>query len=140
MPPRILRAALTYFALVFALGFALGSLRVPLLVPHLGVRTAELIELPFMVLGSAWLAAFRVRCTRDLGPRQQLAVGGLALLCLLTAEVLLGVWLTGRGPLQVLFDRDPVAGPVYYSALLCFALWPWWFARRASQPANAPRC
>jgi hypothetical protein len=138
MPPRVLRAALTYFALVFALGFALGSLRVPLLVPHLGVRAAELIELPFMVLGSAWLAAFRVRRTPDLGPRQQLAVGGFALLCLLMAEVLLGVWLTGRGPLQVLFDRDPVAGPAYFAALGCFALCPWWFARRGAKAAQAP--
>jgi hypothetical protein len=37
------KAACLYFGLVFAAGFALGVIRVLLLVPRLGVRTAELI-------------------------------------------------------------------------------------------------
>jgi hypothetical protein len=45
---RVLRSGVTYFAVVFAAGFALGAIRVPLLVPRLGMRAAELIEMPFM--------------------------------------------------------------------------------------------
>ena len=37
-----LKAGVTYFALVFGTGFLMGIIRVPFLVPTLGVRTAEL--------------------------------------------------------------------------------------------------
>lgn len=43
-----LKAVTVYFARVFATGFVLGSIRVPFLVPRLGVRYAELIEMPIM--------------------------------------------------------------------------------------------
>lgn len=40
---RILKAGALYFALVFGTGLVLGMIRVPFLVPRLGVRIAELI-------------------------------------------------------------------------------------------------
>ena len=45
-----------YFALVFAAGFVLGTIRTLWAVPWLGVRTAELVELPIM-LGVSIIAA-----------------------------------------------------------------------------------
>lgn len=48
LPARTIKAGMTYFALVLGSGFVLGMMRVPFLVPHLGERVAELIEMPFM--------------------------------------------------------------------------------------------
>ncbi len=46
---QILRAAVFYFLLVFGAGFLLGIGRVLLIVPLLGERTAELLEMPLML-------------------------------------------------------------------------------------------
>lgn len=45
-----------YFALVFGAGFVLGTIYTLHVVPHLGTRTAELVETPFM-LGVTIVAA-----------------------------------------------------------------------------------
>lgn len=136
-PQAVVRASVVYFGLVFAVGFALGAVRVPLLVPRLGERTAELIELPFLVLAIVLLSRLRQRHTAALRPRQQLAVGGLALGLLLVAECSLGFVLTGRNPIESLLGHDPVSGTVYYLALVVFALAPWAWARRAAAGGRA---
>ncbi len=128
---RTLQAGAVYFALVFAAGFLLGMVRVPLLVPRLGERTAELIELPVMVVVLVPVSRWRQRRTPDLSPRQQLGVGGFALLLLLAAECALGALLQGRSPVEVLLGHDPVSGSLYYASLVLFAVLPWWWARRA---------
>lgn len=134
---RILRAGAVYFALVFAAGFVLGMVRVPLLVPRLGARTAELLELPVMVLVVVLVSRWRQRRTPELRPAQQLAVGGVALLLMLAAECALGALLQGRSPAEVLLAHDPVSGSLYYASLLLFAVLPWWWARRAAaEPAG----
>ena len=43
---KTIKAGIAYFAVVLGAGFILGSIRVPLLVPRLGERIAELIEMP----------------------------------------------------------------------------------------------
>ena len=58
---RTIKAGMTYFALVFGAGFLLGSIRVPFLVPRLGERAAELIEMPFMFVAIVVSA----RCNRS---------------------------------------------------------------------------
>lgn len=88
------KPALVYFALVFGAGFALGLVRVPLLVPRLGERYAELLEMPFMLVAIVLAARFAVRrypLARTTA--SSLAVGAAALALLLLAEWLVGVWL-----------------------------------------------
>ena len=43
---RITKLGFVYFAIVFSVGFALGLVRVPLIEPWLGVRWAEVSEMP----------------------------------------------------------------------------------------------
>jgi hypothetical protein len=41
---HVFKAGVLYFALVFAAGFVLGTVRTLWVVPHVGVRTAKLLE------------------------------------------------------------------------------------------------
>ncbi|HYC23067.1 MAG TPA: hypothetical protein VEI94_10205, partial [Candidatus Bathyarchaeia archaeon] len=84
---RALNAGAVYFALVFGAGFALGAIRLLVVVPRLGARTAELIEAPIM-LAVTFLAA-RWTVSRLAVPpawTRRLAMGGVALALLLALE------------------------------------------------------
>jgi hypothetical protein len=110
---------------VFGAGFVLGAIRVSLLVPRVGERTAELLETPVMLVVVFLAARFvvrRFRLPRSVAVR--LLVGGSALLLLLLAELLLAVVLSGRSVGQYIASRDPVSGGVYLGALVLFALMP----------------
>jgi hypothetical protein len=127
----LLKPALVYFALVFGTGFALGAIRVPLLVPRLGERYAELLEMPFMLVAIVLAARFVVRrYPLARAAASSLAVGGMALALLVLAEWQLGLWLQGRSFADYVTDRDPVSGAVYAALLLVFASMPFMAARR----------
>lgn len=49
---NVLKAGALYFAIVFGAGFVLGPIRVLWLVPRVGTRVAELMEMPVMLLVS----------------------------------------------------------------------------------------
>lgn len=121
-------AALRYFALVFAAGFALGALRVPLLVPRLGERWAELLEMPLMA-GAIYFAARHVVRRERLEPGAALAAGVVALALMLLAEVLLVTLLRGLDLRSYIASRDPVSGVVYLAMLGGYALLPALLAR-----------
>ncbi|MBU0750949.1 MAG: hypothetical protein KJ787_14725 [Gammaproteobacteria bacterium] len=123
-----LRAGALYFAWVFGAGFVLGTIRVLLLVPRLGVRVSELVEMPLMLLVMLFAARWVVR-RYALASRQRLATGAIALGLLLLAEISM-VWLQGLTLAQWIAGRDPVSGPVYGAMLVLFALLPWLVARR----------
>lgn len=128
---RVVKAAAIYFALVFGAGFALGLIRVPLLVPRLGERYAELLEMPPMFAVILLAAGWVVRRFRlDTALSDALCVGFGALILLVAAELLLAVALSGRSLGQYLVARDPVSGAVYLAMLLVFALMPAVLARR----------
>jgi hypothetical protein len=132
--PRILRAAALYFILVFAAGFLLGSIRVPFLVPRLGVRTAELLEMPVMLL-VMFFASRHVARRFALSPQAFMAVGLLALLLVLAAEAAVAVAFSGLGIRAYIAGRDPVSGSAYLASLLLFAALPYWQARRTRDNA-----
>ena len=130
---RSIKAGMAYFALVFGAGFVLGALRVPFLVPRLGERMAELIEMPFMLVVVVMAARFIVRRFGLPGTAPaRLGVGLLALALLLGAEVLLAVMLQDRTLGEYVASRDPVSGAVYLAMLALFAAMPLLLVRVAS--------
>ena len=125
---RILKAGTAYFALVFGTGFVLGTVRTLWVVPRLGVRTAELLETPFMLVAIVFAAAWISRRIDNVGgSSSRVAVGVLALALLLTAEVIMGVAVLGLSFVEVFTMHDPVSGTVYYAMLGVFAWMPWLF-------------
>jgi hypothetical protein len=121
---NLLKTSLAYFAGVFCIGFILGVIRVALVVEHLGVHWAELLEQPVMVLASYFVAKV---CLRRFGPfagSQHLGIGLLALALMIAAELALSIAM-GQGIAEYLAGRDPVAGTAYLVSLVLFALMPW---------------
>src|SRR6266550_1863878 len=84
---QTLKAGVPYFVLVFGAGFLLGPIRVFWVVPHLGERTAELVEMPIM-LGVMMVAAQWIVRRLAVPPTRssRLGMGGVALGLLLAAE------------------------------------------------------
>ena len=109
----------------------LGTLRVLWLQPALGMRYAELAEMPVM-LTVIWFAAKHVvHHTGQMHARTfYLACGTLALLLLLAAEFSLAYVLNKQSPIAFVLSRDPVSGSAYAVSLLLFALMPWWLWRQ----------
>jgi len=128
---RTLKAGALYFLLVFGAGFALGTLRVLLVVPRLGARTAELIEAPLMLAVIFFAARWTVRrlAVPSAWPRR-LGMGCIALGLLLAAEFTLVLGLRGMSMREYFATLDPVSGTVYYALLGAFAVMPLLVARK----------
>lgn len=137
MTSRVLRASLVYFALTFGAGFALGPLRIFFLVPRVGARTAELIEMPLMI-GISWLAARWVTGKLSVPPGRgpRLGMGMLAGALLLLAEFTLVLQLRGVTFEEYFATRDPVSGAAYYAAVLLVVLMPLLVNRSAATAAR----
>jgi type IV secretory pathway TrbD component len=122
---QILEAALLYFAAVFGAGVVLGAIRMTWVVPRIGSRWAELMEMPIMlsvtIAGACWTT---LHLAIPFALTQRLAMGGIALGLLLVAEFGLMLWLRGLSIRQYLATRDPVSGTVYYAMLGVFAIMP----------------
>ena len=125
-----LRDALRYFALVFGAGFLLAFVRIPLLVPRYGVRVAELLEIPVMLLVIALASRWVQRRARH---RHLLATGMFALFFMIAAELGVAVLAAGNSPVAYIAAKDPVSGTVYLASLIIFSLAPlaWSKALRA---------
>lgn len=127
---RIAKAGTTYFALVFGAGFLMGMIRVPLLVPRLGARVAELLEMPIMFVVIVLSARFVVsRFALPPTVAARLSTGIMALALLAAAELSLAVALQDQSLGQYIANRDPVSGVVYLAMLGVFALMPLIFVR-----------
>ena len=125
-----IKAGVAYFAIVLGAGFVMGSVRVPFLVPRLGERMAELIEMPLMfvviLLGARFVVRKYALPTRT---PVRLGAGLLALGLSLAAEVLLAAVLQDRSVVDYIASRDPVSGSVYLAMLVLFAVMPLILAR-----------
>jgi hypothetical protein len=121
---RVLKAGFVYFLLVFGAGFVLALFRLPVLVPAVGVRAAELMEAPLMLAVIAWASRRLAARLPALSRRQRLAAGLFALACLVVAELAVAYILGARSPGQYIAGRDPVSGSVYLASLLVFAVAP----------------
>lgn len=131
IPMNVLKAAVIYFLIVFGAGFVLGTLRVLFVIPLVGSRFAELLEMPLMlaaiVLGARWINQHLIAIA---SLSTQLSTGLIALGLVLLAEMAVGVGLRGLSPIESLHNPDPVSGTIYYIMLGIFALMPWFLARR----------
>lgn len=133
------RAGAIYFALVFAVGFVLGAVRVPFLVPRLGERWAELLEMPVMAVAIYFASGHIVRryaLWRHAASR--LLAGGVALALLVTAELCLAVLIQDRSLAEYVASRDPVSGTVYLAMLALFGLAPWLLPSLHDPVTDAP--
>ena len=128
-PLTILKAAAAYFALVFGTGFVLGPIRILFLVPRFGVRVAELMEAPIMLMAILLAAKWLVRKFQLTA--HTLLVGFFALFLMIAFEFTLVLWLRGLTLSEYFRERDPVAGVVYYLMLLVFAAMPFFMAHKA---------
>ena len=93
----ILKPALAYFATVFMAAFALGALRVTLIAPQIGALAAVALEVP-LILGLSWVVAGRVLRRWPLTSSAALAMGALAFILLMLAELALAYTLSGQTP------------------------------------------
>jgi hypothetical protein len=128
---QILKAGLLYFASVFGMGFVLGAIRTVWIVPRMGTRLAELLEMPVMlvvtIVAARWIVLhLAIPSTAS----ARLGMGGIALCLLLIAEFGLVLWLRGLSVREYLATRDPVSGTAYYVMLGAFAVMPLLLARR----------
>jgi hypothetical protein len=132
---NILRCALIYFALVFGAGFILGVFRLLVLVPELGERYAELLEMPFMLVVIYYAAAYvmrrHVHADNIASAGNALYIGGLALLLLLSVEFTLVLGLQGISLQQYMDSRDPVSGSAYALSLVAYLLMPYLLAGKS---------
>ena len=128
---QVVKAGAIYFALVFGAGFVLGTIRVLWLVPAVGVRTAELLEMPVMftviMLSTRWVVRhFSMPYTAS----SRLGMGCMALALILALDFTVVLWVRGLSLSQYIESFDPVAGPAYFVMLGVCAIMPLLVARR----------
>jgi len=128
---RTLKAGAAYFLVVFGAGFVLGPIRILWVVPQLGMRTAELLEVPIMLivifLAARWLVR---RFSVPLAVSARFGMGFVALALLLVTELTLVLWLRGMSIREYVVTRDPISGTAYLIALGIFAVMPLFVARK----------
>jgi len=103
----------------------LGPIRVLLVEPRVGTRTAELLEMPIMFLviliASRWIVRWLSIPSTTFS---RLGMGLIALVLLLAAEFTFVLKMRRLTLSAYLKSRDPVSGTAYYAMLCVFAIMP----------------
>lgn len=119
------KAGAAYFAIIFAVGFVLGTIRVLILLPHVGEMTAVLLEGPF-ILGASWVVCGilvrRFNVAAAFVPR--FAMGASALTLLLLAEFFLGVYGFGRTIAEHFAHYETLPGAIGLAGQILFGAFP----------------
>jgi len=122
---QVVKAGALYFALVFGAGFVLGTIRTLWVVPRVGARTAELMEMPIMLAVTILAARWTVlRLSVPSMWYARLEMGCIALVLMLIAEFGFVLWIRGLSIKEYFATRDPVSGAAYYLLLMVFAIMP----------------
>jgi hypothetical protein len=122
---KVLKAGAAYFGIVFGAGFLLGCIRVPLIVPWLGVRAAELLEMPIQLVVIVLAARFVVRrFSLASQAHMRLSVGLIALGLAVAAELLLARAASSESIGAYIAGRDWVSGGAFLLVLGIFAIMP----------------
>lgn len=118
-----IKSGFLYALIVFLVGFCLGTIRVLFVVPKLGVRWAEILEAPLMILVS-YLAARFLSNLRGSFSRWQGFIIGLVALAFMAAAEISFVVVQGLSLTDYVAAKDPVSGSIYLISLGIFALMP----------------
>ena len=120
-----LRAALTYFVLVFAAGCVLGPVRVLLLEPIFGRLIATLFEGPVLIVAMIVAARFVIRWFLHSGHAVELTlVGTTAFAAVMLPDLLIGLFAFETSIGDQLLELLAPAGLVYIVLLAIFAVMP----------------
>jgi len=122
---QVVKAGVLYFTLVFGSGFVLGTIRTLWVVPRLGTRTAELMEMPIMLAVTIVAARWTdLHLSLPIMWSARLEMGCMALVLMLIAEFGFVLWIRGLSVKKYFATRDPVSGAAYYLLLIVFAIMP----------------
>ncbi|WP_345979136.1 hypothetical protein [Sulfurimonas sp. HSL3-2] len=121
----LLTNSIIYFILVFSVGFILGTFRVLWLLPLLGERYAELLEMPFMLIAIYLFARYINSRIISLSGTAHLLIGLTALLLLLSVEFTLVLGIRGISFTEYWQSRDTVSGTFYILSLGLYMLMPY---------------
>ena len=127
---QVLKAGGLYFVVVFGVGFVLGAIRTVWVVPRVGARVAELMEMPIML--AVTIVAARWTVLRPSVPMMwssRLAMGGIALVLMLISEFGFVLWIRGLSIKEYCATRDPVSGAAHCLLLIVFAIMPVFISR-----------
>jgi len=107
----ILKDGVLYFVLVFGAGFVLGTIRTLWVVPRFGMRIAELMETPIMLVVTIVAARWIVhRLAVPSVPSSRLGMGFVAPGLMLVAEFGFVLWLRRLSIREYLATRGPCVG------------------------------
>lgn len=122
---RALAGGALYCLLILLLGMALGTIRVLLIEPRLGAVASVLVELPFMLAASWFVCGWLIRyLSVSAAVSSRAAMGGVAFLLLMGAELGLGLFAVG-GTLAEHFANYGQAAPLIgLLGQLAFAAFP----------------
>src|ERR1700687_1040773 len=96
-----IRAGALYALVVFGVGFVLGTIRVLLMIPHIGETAAVLVEAPIMLAASWYVCRWsveRLDSPRNFPSRS--VMGAVAFVTLMLEELALAVLVFGRSPAE----------------------------------------
>src|SRR5271167_2301613 len=122
---QVVKAGVLYFALVFGAGFVLGTIRTLWVVPRVGTRTAELMEMPIMLTVTIVAARWTVlHLSVPMMWSARIEMCCIALVLMLIAEFGFVLWIRSLSIKKYFSTRDPVSGAAYYLLLIMFAVMP----------------